>query len=85
MFATRNAPPNLGVVISNPTARKSVYGGYAAAMTVFGAAQVGFAAVAAAQPDWLTVSLAVLAYLGIPVGGLALANTGSTPTNQSGS
>jgi hypothetical protein len=79
MSALPSTPPTLGVVIKNPTMRKSIYGGYAIAMTVFGATQVGFASVSAAQPGWLTVALAILAYLGIPVGGLALANTSSAP------
>ena len=49
-------------------------------MIVAGALQVYFAATQVIpQPQWLTGALAVLAYLGVPIGGLALANTGNTP------
>lgn len=68
-------PPSLGNIISSARVRQLIYGLYVIAIIVTGAIQVGFAAVSIAQPDWLTASLAILAYLGIPVGGLALANT----------
>lgn len=67
--------PNLGVIITNPFVRRLIYGAYIIALVVVGAIQVGYAAVTAANPDWLIVSVAVLAYLGIPVAGLAAANT----------
>lgn len=69
--------PNLGSVITNPAARKLIYGIYVVAIVIIGAIQVAYAAVPAwgGQPDWLAAALAVTAYLGIPVGGLALANT----------
>lgn len=66
---------NLGNIITSPTARKSVYGTYAIACVAATATQVGYAAIQAPQPDWLSVALAVLAYLGIPLAGLALSNT----------
>jgi len=72
-----NISPNLGSVISNATIRKIIYTVYVVALVVVGAAQVGYAALQLGTPDWLTVSLSVLAYLGVPVGGLALANTGT--------
>ena len=71
--------PNLGSVISDATIRKVIYSAYVIALVLVGAAQVAYAAVSVATPSWLTIALAVLAYLGVPVGGLALANTG-TPT-----
>jgi len=73
--------PNLGVVITNARARRVIYGAYVIALVVAGAAQAWFAALQLAQPSALVGALAVLAYLGIPIGGLALANTsaGSGP------
>lgn len=68
---------NLGVVISNDKARKIIYGIYAIAVVVVGAVQVYYSAVHLNQPDWLTGSLAVLAYLGAPIGALAAANAGT--------
>lgn len=68
-------PPNLGIVITNPTARKRIYGAYIILLIVAGAAQVAYAAIQLSQPSWLIAALAVLAYLGIPVGGLALVNS----------
>lgn len=67
--------PNLASVIESPTVRKWIYGAYVVAVVVVGAVQVAHAAIEVAQPDWLTATLSVLAYLGVPVGGLALANT----------
>lgn len=72
--------PNLGVVITHPTARRIIYGAYVIALVAAGGLQVWFAALQLAQPSALVGALAVLAYLGIPVGGLALANTGTGGT-----
>ncbi len=66
---------NLGNVITSAVTRKIIYSAYVVAGVLLGAAQVGFAAVNGGQPEWLTISLAILAYLSIPVGGLALVNT----------
>jgi hypothetical protein len=71
--------PNLGVVITNARARRVIYGAYVIALVIAGAAQAWFAALQLAQPSALVGALAVLAYLGIPVGALALANTGTPP------
>jgi CHASE2 domain-containing sensor protein len=68
-------PNDLGSVVSSAKARKAIYGVYVVGILIIGAIQVGFAALSAAQPDWLTVALAVGAYLGVPVGALAAANT----------
>lgn len=65
----------LGVIVKNAKARAYIYGAYVIAIIVAGAAQVGFVSLEISQPDWLTASLAVLAYLGVPVGTLAVANT----------
>lgn len=73
-----NTPPNLGVVITSPHARKVIYATYIILLVVAGATQVGYSAIELAQPQWLIATLAVLAYLGIPVGGLALVNAPSS-------
>jgi hypothetical protein len=72
---------NLGNVIKSSVARAWIYGAYVIAGLAVGALQVAFAAVAGVeQPDWLTIALAVYAYLGIPVGGLAAVNSNIVPT-----
>ena len=76
-----NLTPNLGSVINNATVRKAIYGVYVIALVGVGALQVAFATIDGPTPQWLTISLAVLAYLGVPVGGLALANTSNAPAN----
>lgn len=68
--------PDLGKVINSAYARRLIYSVYVVAILVLGAFQVGFAASSAGvQPEWLTVALAVAAYLGVPIGGLAAVNT----------
>lgn len=68
-------PNNLGTIIESARVRKIIYSAYVIAIVVIGAIQVGFAAISVGQPEWLTVALAVAAYLGVPVAGLAVANT----------
>lgn len=68
-------PSHLGVIVKDAKTRAVIYGSYVVAIIAAGAAQVGYAALELGQPDWLRVSLAVLAYLGVPVGTLAVANT----------
>ncbi len=65
---------NLGSVITNAKVRKLIYALYVLALLGVGAMQVAFASVQTPVPEWLTAALAVLAYLGVPVGGLAIAN-----------
>ena len=60
---------------SNPNARAIVYGIFWALGLVLGATQVGYAAASAGQPTWLTVALAVYAFLGAGVGYTARQNT----------
>ena len=66
---------DLGVIITSAKARKAIYGSYVIALVGAGATQVAYAALDTSSPSWLVASIAVLAYLGIPVGGLAAANT----------
>lgn len=78
-MSTSITPGNLGNVISNLNVRKAIYTAFIVAGTVLGATQVGFAAIeGAGQPTWLTVALAVYAFLSVPVGSLAVANTPSS-------
>ena len=72
-----NAPTanDLGVIVTAAKARKAIYGSYVLALVGAGAAQVAYASLELSSPSWLVASIAVLAYLGIPVGGLAAANT----------
>lgn len=76
-----NPTPNLASVIQSAAIRKAIYAIYVVALVITGALQVAFAQPGlGGQPVWLTVALSVLAYLGVPIGGLALANAGNTST-----
>lgn len=55
--------------------RKVVYGVYAAVGVLLGAIQVGYSSAEHGQPDWLTVTLAVYAFLGGALGATAAGNT----------
>ena len=59
--------------------RQVVYVVYACAVLGVGAVQVGFVSANAAQPVWLTVTLAVLAYLGGALGITAASNVQKKP------
>lgn len=72
----------LGVIVKNAKARAYIYGGYVIAIIAAGAAQVAYASLEISQPDFLVASLAVLAYLGVPVGTLAVANTNTSSPNS---
>jgi predicted PurR-regulated permease PerM len=69
---------DLGNIITNARVRRAIYGTYVITCVVSTAFQVGLAAVQIPQPAPLAAGMAVLAYLAIPVGGLALANTAPT-------
>ncbi len=71
---------NLGNIVKNATARAVIYGAYVIAALVVGGIQVGFSAIEAVQPDWVGAAQAVIAYLAIPVGGLAAINSSLVPT-----
>lgn len=57
-------------------ARIALYVAYAVAGAVLGAVQVGVAAAEIGQPTWLTVALAVYAFLGTAFGYTATTQTG---------
>jgi len=72
---------NLGNVISNNKARKIIYGTYTVAAVAVGGVGAYFLGTGHAIPEAVVGAQAVIAYLGIPVGGLALANTSSSSTS----
>lgn len=66
-------------VMPDAKSRKPVYRVFGALGLVIGATQVGYASADAGQPTWLTVALAVYAFLGAAGFTVAQANT-VTPT-----
>lgn len=70
---------NVGNIITDPRVRESVYTIFAVLGVALGATQVGFSAAEQGQPVWLTVALAVYAFLGAAGLGVARANT---PTRE---
>ena len=60
---------------SNPTLRRNIYTTFWVLGLGLGATQVGFASADSGQPTWLTVALAVYAFLGTGVGYTAQQNT----------
>jgi CHASE2 domain-containing sensor protein len=63
----------------HPEVRRYAYYALFAAGLILGACQVGYAAADAGHPDWLTVALAVLAFVGSYLGLTAAANTPHAP------
>lgn len=63
-----------------PAARKTVYAVYATLGLALGAVQVGYSAAEAGQPTWLTVALAVFAFVGTAIGATAATNTPTART-----
>lgn len=66
----------LGVVVTNKTARRVIYGAYVGAAVVVGGVAAYFIGTQHPLPEAVIGAQSVIAYLGIPVGGLAIANTG---------
>jgi len=62
-----------------PRVRAIAYQVYAALGLLIGATQVGFSAAELGQPVWLTVALAVFAFLGVALGMTAASNTQVDP------
>lgn len=59
--------------------RGPIYAMYALLGLALGATQVGFSAANAGQPVWLTVALAVFAFVGTGIGYTAASNTPAHP------
>lgn len=57
-----------------PNLRQGIYVVYALIGLVLGAIQVGLSAAAQGQPTWLTVALAVFAFIGTALGATAASN-----------
>lgn len=70
-----NSSNSLGAVITSLAVRRFIYSTYVIALLVVGATQVALTSLGSPNPDWLVATLAVLGYLGVPVAGLAVANT----------
>ena len=70
-----NASPDLGAVITSSKVRKIVYGTYAVGALIVGGAVAYFLGVDLPIPEQVSGAQAVVAYLAIPIGALALANT----------
>ncbi|MDI6024455.1 hypothetical protein QBL02_12985 [Leucobacter sp. UT-8R-CII-1-4] len=68
-------PNDLGNVITSDFARRLIYSAYVIAVLLIGAAQVAYAGAEAGAPQWLIIAQQVALYLGVPIGGLAVANT----------
>ncbi|WP_440708837.1 hypothetical protein [Herbiconiux sp. YIM B11900] len=73
-----STPPNLGNVIPSGIIRQTIYGVYAGSAVVVGGIAAYFLGIGSVIPEGVTGAQAVIAYLAIPIGGLALANTGSS-------
>lgn len=67
--------PNLGVIVRNPKARRVVYGAYAVAAFIVGGTAAYFLGIGEQLPTVVVGAQAVIAYAGIPIGALAVANT----------
>lgn len=67
--------PNLGRVITNPTARKVVYGVYAVGAFAIGGVAAFYLGIGQPLPEVVVGAQAVAAYAGIGIGALAAANT----------
>ncbi len=61
-------------LVDRPLVRARVYAAFWTLGLALGGTQVGYAAAEAGQPTWLTVALAVYAFLGAGVGYTAQAN-----------
>ncbi|MGV8912252.1 MAG: hypothetical protein ACOH14_06490 [Rhodoglobus sp.] len=74
------ATPDLGAVVTNAKVRKIIYGVYAVGALAVGGAAAYFLGVELPIPEQVSGAQAVVAYLAIPIGALALMNT---PARQS--
>lgn len=72
----------LELVSGNPGLRKKIYAVYAIIGLALGSVQVGYSAAEAGQPVWLTVALAVFAYVGGAVGFAAQSNVDAKPAGR---
>ena len=78
-MSTNSSSPDLGVIVRNPKARRIVYGAYAGAAFIVGGVAAYFLGIGEQLPTIVVGAQAVVAYAGIPIGALAVANT--TPSD----
>jgi hypothetical protein len=64
----------LGVIIPSAAGRKVAYAVYAGISLLVTNVAVGFSAIGANNPSWLTIALAVVGNLAAPFGAIAIAN-----------
>jgi hypothetical protein len=77
-IAELNAEPqtqNLGAILPNPQARKIAYSIYTGVSVLIANISIGYSALHAEFPGWLTVAIAVIGNLAVPFGALAIANS----------
>jgi len=67
------------IVAGNPKLHRKLYVAYALIGLILGSTQVGFSAADAGQPVWLTVALAVFAYVGVAFGFAAQSKVDAEP------
>ena len=67
-----------------PAVRKTIYTLLAAVGLILASVQVGYSAAELANPSWLTVALAVYAFLAGPTGIIALLNTSTEDDDYQG-
>lgn len=72
-----NSIDSLGTIVTSHKARKIIYGIYAIIAIAVGGAVAYFFGIGHTLPVEVIGAQAVIAYLAIPIGGLALANTPS--------
>ena len=67
------------LVTGNPKLRRVLYSIYAVVGLITGSVQVAYAAAELGQPVWLTVALAVYAYVGVSFGFAAATKVSAAP------
>lgn len=77
---TNNTPPNIGNIVPSALGRKIIYGVYAAGAVVVGGIVAYFLGAGIPLTPELLGAQGVVAYAGIAIGGLAIANTPNSGT-----
>lgn len=68
------SPNDLGKVIIDPRVRAGIYTAFVVLLTLAYGTNAAYGALHISFPDWLVAGNAVLNALGLPIGGLAIAN-----------
>lgn len=72
----------LSRVITSNKARQWIWGAYIIAGVALGSIAAGFGAMDKPQPEWLIPATAVMAYLSIPMGSLAMVNVPTVKSHK---